>query len=432
MKVKLNIMTNIEINSVKDLFKLRNIVEANNLDKPNFSEIARKLGVDRRTAKKYYMGVDKTERKKKKSIIDEYYEIIKNLLSTDSTQVFYYKDHLYRYLQREYGLKCTRNNFNYYILRHEEFAKYFKDKGNANSIKSETPFGKQAQFDWKEKINFKFKNGESIIINVGSLVLSASRFKIWCIYPSVSLDCILDFLSSAFESIGGVPEELLIDNATTMMLKARTEGFDGVVNPKFQQFADDYGFKIVPCIAGRPNTKAKVENPMRIIDEIRAYNGTLNTLEELSEKLEAITNEANSRICQSTGMPPILVYKKEKEHLFPLPQEKICSLYKLSTIKVNVNSNALFPYKKKMYSVPSFLIGKKITVQVIENNLYVYYNKKLITIHEIIENKKIIYNEHHHLEMIKQTFKKHDAIEDYAKKHLKELERFNEQLSEFM
>lgn len=190
--------------------------------------------------------------------------------------------------------------------------------------------------------------------------------------------------------------------------------------------------KLSPCIAGRPNTKAKVENPMRIIDEIMTYNGVLNNLEDLYEKLESITNQANTRICQATGIPPILVYKKEKEHLLPIPQEKICSFYKLSTIKVMVNLNSLFPYKRKMYSVPSSLIGKKITVQVIENHLHVYYNKKLITIHEIVENKKIIYKEQHHLEMLKQTFRKHDEIEDYALKHLKNLEKFNEQISEFM
>jgi len=430
--MKFNLVTNIEINTVNDLSKLRVLVEANNLDKPNFSEIARKLGVDRRTVKKHYLGADKQERKKKKSIIDDYYTIIKDLLSDESSQVFYYKDHLFRYLQREHGLKCTRNNFNYYILKHEEFANYFRPKGNPNSVKSETPFGKQAQFDWKEKIKFEFKNGEKVVLNVGSLVLSASRFKVWVIYLSVSLDCILDFLANAFETLGGVPQELLIDNATTMMIKARTENSKGTVNPRFQQFADDYGFEVVPCMAGRPNTKAKVENPMRIIDEIMNYNGILNSLEELHEKLEKITNEANTRICQSTGIAPILVYKKEKEHLSSLPQEKICSSYKLSSVKVSVNTNALFPFKKKMYSVPSDLIGKKVTIQDIENNLYVYYNKKLITVHEIAENKKIIYNEHHHMDILKQTFRKHDGIEDYALKHLKEMEKFNEQLSDII
>ena len=50
--MKYKLVTDIEINSVEDLKKLRTIVEANKLDKPNFSEIARNLGIDRRTAKK--------------------------------------------------------------------------------------------------------------------------------------------------------------------------------------------------------------------------------------------------------------------------------------------------------------------------------------------------------------------------------------------
>ncbi|EJO5346880.1 hypothetical protein NRP93_000943 [Clostridium botulinum] len=68
-------------------------------------------------------------------------------------------------------------------MKHNEFAEYFKTNAKKDAIKSETPFGKQAQFDWKEKLKFSFKDGSKIILNVGSLVLSASRFKVWTIYP---------------------------------------------------------------------------------------------------------------------------------------------------------------------------------------------------------------------------------------------------------
>ena len=68
-----------------------------------------------------------------------------------------------------------------------------------------------------------------------------------------------------------------------MMDVARTERSVGKVNPKFQQFADDFGFNIVPCVRARPNTKAKVENPMRVIDEIMSYNGLLDNEEQLYE-----------------------------------------------------------------------------------------------------------------------------------------------------
>ena len=69
-----------------------------------------------------------------------------------------------------------------------------------------------------------------------------------------------------------------------MMDQARTESFEGKINNKFKQLADDFGFKISPCIRARPNTKAKVENPMRIIDEIMNYNGIVENLQELHER----------------------------------------------------------------------------------------------------------------------------------------------------
>ena len=166
-----------------------------------------------------------------------------------------------------------------------------KPKGNKNAIKSETPFGKQAQFDWKEKLKFTFKDGSKMTFNVGSLVLSASRFKVWTICPSTSQDFLFDFLANAFETLGGVPEEILVDNASTMMDQARTEHSKGKINSKFKQLADDFGFKIIPCVRARPNTKAKVESPMRVIDEIMNYNGILNDIGELTDKMNQNTKD---------------------------------------------------------------------------------------------------------------------------------------------
>lgn len=433
MILKMNINTEIKIESVKDLSKLKILVEVNNLDKPNFSELGRMLDVDRRTAKKYYEGNIKKERKQKKSTIDSYYDIISSLLSSNNKQIFYYKSHLYRYLVREHGLECSRSNFNYFILKNDKFSNYFKSKSTKDAIKSETPFGKQAQFDWKEKLKFTFRDNSEMILNVGSLVLSASRFKVWTIYPSTSQNHLFDFLVNAFETIGGVPQEILIDNASTMMDQARTEYSDGKINNKFKQLADDFGFKVVPCVRARPNTKAKVENPMRIIDEIMNYNGVVDNLEELHKKMSIITNEANSRICQAIDLPPILVFNKEKEHLLPLPNDKVCSYYKNITTSAKVNTNALFKYKQKMYSVPPELINKTVDIEVTENNLYVYYNKILITIHPISENK-VNYNKNHHVQLLGMTFKgqKEEQVLEYANKHFKELEKFNEQLSKVM
>ncbi|WP_315078127.1 hypothetical protein [uncultured Clostridium sp.] len=141
MIFKVNINTEIKLESVKDLNKLKVLVEVNNLDKPNFSELARQLGIDRRTVKKYYEGNIEKSRKQKKSKLDDYYNLISSLLSAENKQIFYYKSHLYRYLVREHNLECSRSNFNYFILKNSEFADYFKPKAKRDAIKSETPFG---------------------------------------------------------------------------------------------------------------------------------------------------------------------------------------------------------------------------------------------------------------------------------------------------
>ena len=431
MKYSIKVDTVLEIKSKGDLNQLRQLLEANNLDKPNFSKLARELKMDRRVVKKYYEGNINKTRKPKQSKLDAFYDTIKELLSENNIQKFNYKIHLYRYLKRENGLEISRSNFNAFILKHPEFAEYFNPKSKKDAVKTETPMGKQGQFDWKEKLKFTFSDGDEMLINVGSLILSSSRFKVWIACPAMSQSYLFDFLSTAFEELGGVPKELLIDNASTMMDIARSEKSSGKVNAKFQQFADDYGFEVKPCMRARPQTKAKVENPMRIIEEIMNYNGKLKDLAELQGKLDKITEEANNRICQGTGIPPILLYQKEKEHLLPLPNDKICSSYKIETTQAIVNSNGLFDYDKKQYSVPAEFIGKKVTLKVVETQIQVYYNTKLITMHEICK-KIVTYKESDHMEMLEKTFKNKENLEEYAIKHLKELEIFNEQISEFM
>lgn len=431
MTMIININTNMEIKNLKDLKKLRTLLEENNLSKPNYSAISKELGVDRRTVKKYYEAKEDLKRKKRASRIDEYRDIIEKLLfpiDPSEAQKFYYKSHLHRYLKREHGLNCATNTFNHYILNDEKLCGYFSGKKSINSIISEKPFGVQAQFDWKEKLKFRFKDGTEIILNVACLVLSASRFKVWKAYPATSQNCLFDFFANSLETIGGVPKELLVDNAATMMDIARSRKSKGKVNIKFQQLADDFGFEIKPCMARRPNTKAKVESPMKLIDEIMNYNGVLKDFEELENKLEQLNNEANARISQATGYAPVLVFKKEKEHLLPLPNSKVCSFYKIKTFKLKVNQSSMITFKENMYSVPSEYIGKNVNVHTEIDELHVYYNKKMITMHSI-SDKKINYHEEHHFDMCKNTFRNKENVEEFANKHLKELKQFHEQLS---
>lgn len=265
----LNVDTSFEITSLSDLPKFKQLMEHLKM-KINKSKLAEELGVDRRTVDKYLNGFIPKRKREKPSKIDKFYKIIAALLSDDSKQVFYYRRVLWQYLKDNHELDCSASAFRAYIARTPEFRAYFEEEKRLPSpkgtVRFETPPGKQAQLDWKENIWFETKDGERVEINVAVLLLSYSRFRAFYLSISKSQSVLLSFLTEAFEAFGGVPAEIVTDNMKTVMDEARTEYDSGKVNAKFDQFAKDFGFKVRPCIAGRPRTKGKVEATMKLLD----------------------------------------------------------------------------------------------------------------------------------------------------------------------
>lgn len=422
MIIKVNVNSEIKVNSLVDLHKLKVIMEVNNL-KVNKSQIARELGVDARTVGKYLNGYVKPTTRNRKSPIDDFKPIIQSLLSEESIQVFYYKRVLWQYLKDNHGLDCAQSSFRRYISNNVEFNDYFKRRkkgyiSNKSTMRFETDKGQQAQLDWKENIDFVLSTGEVININIFVLILSYSRFRIYKLSLEKTQDILFSFLNESFETFGGVPKELLTDNMKTVMDQPRTAYQSGKVNNKFQQFADDYGFKVRPCIAGRPNTKAKVEAPMKLLDEIRAYNGTLN-FNELHELISKLNNRINGTCHTSTGKIPVLHLEKEKDFLLDLPTEQIRNRYSIITTSVKVNRQSMIFYKSNQYSVPPEYINKKLKLQVYDNQLHLYYNTNLVTIHEI-KNQKLNYHDNHYLQISYLTFKNSKyEMNEIAKNNLK-------------
>ena len=109
------------------------------------------------------------------------------------------------------------------------------------------------------------------------------RFKLAKVCVSKDRETVMECLTEFFKELGGVPKTIVFYNMKSVMDFLRTRNSEGKVNAQFKQFSDDMGFNVFTCMAGRPETKAKVESPMRILDDIKAYNGDL-TLKQLTEK----------------------------------------------------------------------------------------------------------------------------------------------------
>ena len=108
MLLNYEINTNLEINSLMDLSKLKDL--QNNGLKVNKSELARRLGKDRRTIAKYINGFEKSTSRKRTSQFDAYYDIIDQLLK-DNYKVFAYKRVLWQYLKDNHGLTGAQSSF---------------------------------------------------------------------------------------------------------------------------------------------------------------------------------------------------------------------------------------------------------------------------------------------------------------------------------
>ena len=88
------ITTNLQITKLEDLHKLKafmeTIMETINL-KINKSQIARELGVDRRTVSKYVSGFRKSKHRTVQNCLSPYIALIRELLSASNEQIFYYR-----------------------------------------------------------------------------------------------------------------------------------------------------------------------------------------------------------------------------------------------------------------------------------------------------------------------------------------------------
>ena len=364
------------------------------LIKMNISKLARDLNKDRKTIKKYLEGYTPKETRDRVKYLDEYREYIIQVLS-DKYQSFDYIDHLFKYLKREKGITCSRVTLNRYIREDEELNSLFKrKKDNSFTERFETNPGQQVQFDMKENIKLINQKGEMTIGYIPTLTFGWSRYNIRKLILDTKVENLLSFLAESFEEIGGVPKEIVIDNLKQFVEKPRRNGESAILTSRFEEFCKDYGIKVKPCIPHRPQTKGKTETQNKIVDQMKNYNGKYIDLYHMHEILEIINKEDNDDISQATKFPRIFLFKKEKGDFLPLPSTEIRRKYHLTLKEVIVSKESLVSYKSNKYSVPKKYIGCRVGLVVIRDKLHIYYNKKIITIHQITNKLLNIKDEH--------------------------------------
>lgn len=376
--------------------------------KPNFAALARASGIDPRTAKKRYEGISNKERKERSSKLDVYFETIKEKLSIPGVTMKAVYMFIKSNIDDDIG---SYSNFRKYVNKHEEL---FKTKEETAHVLFETDYGKQLQFDWKGPMTLHFKNGEEIKFYIFSTTLSASRFHTFIYSNFMTRESVERCLIETFQILGGVPEECLTDNMSSIVNYSQHDFV-----PEFKAFAKDMGFQAKHCKVRHCYTKGKDESCNRFMNWLLPYDNELETEEQLKEIIKNIANKTNTEVNQSTNMPPVALFMKEKEYLQSLPNQNIIDNYLDTLMPVKVQNTMLIYYKGCRYSVPKKYINQTVKVKESDNKLYIYYNKDLIAVHEIT-NKKINYRQEDYLEGLSSVInnKEQNDIEKLAEHNL--------------
>ena len=383
--------------------------------KPNYAELGRKYNCDPRTVKKYNQGYEgKPKTRIRKSKLDVFKDEIKEKVNYTGATI----KGVFEYFKDKHDIG-SYSNFKKYVKKEHLINNEIKNNPHP---RYETPLGMQMQFDWKENITVVNKFGEVFEFNIFSAILSASRFHNFEYSKNKTREDVERCLVKTFKKIQGLPKEILTDNMSSIV-NHNTKRFTN----EFISFCNDIDVKPKHCKVRKCMTKGKVESQNRFMKWLIPYNNEFETEEDLIKIIDNITKKVNQEINDTTKCTPIFLYNKEKEYLNPLPNKELLERYENDIKSFKVPSTFLVTYKGNEYSVPPQYINKTVKLTELNNKLYIYYNEKMISCHDI-SNKKINYAKEHYEEGISYWIREQSDlnIEEIVKNNLKELDKLNE------
>ena len=224
------------------------------------------------------------------------------------------------------------------------------------TVRYETGPGEQAQVDFGQLHVWIDDHRERVHLFV--MTLGYSR-RLWVrAYPHERLSALLDGHERAFRHFGGVPLTCLYDNPRTLVLGRRER--DVQWHPIFEDFIRYYGVTPRACQPYRARTKGKVESGVKYVKRNALAGRRFISWDALNAWLEEWTSTvADQRIHGTTHERPIERFARET--LTPLGAR---APYRYERERVRrVPTDALVAIGAARYSVPVQYVGTTVTVQ---------------------------------------------------------------------
>ena len=203
-------------------------------------------------------------------------------------------------------------------------------------------------------------------------------------YYRQNLESILDGLTRAIQFFGGVPRQVIFDNARVAVKSGF--GAHAVAQEDYAQFAAHYGFEPVFCNPASGNEKGLVENLVGYIRRnVCVPLPRVRSLEELNAKLlEQCAKYQTHRVDNKPASVGEML-TEERQELHAIPR------YTLDTSKKfypTVGRYATVIVETNQYSVPCGYRGQSTTVKAYPNHIEIWINGSLVASHKRLYGRK--------------------------------------------
>ncbi|MCL4535294.1 MAG: IS21 family transposase [Chloroflexi bacterium] len=182
----------------------------------------------------------------------------------------------------------------------------------------------------------------------------------------------------AFQSFGGVPKRIVLDNLKAAVLTASLH--DPVLGEAYRRLAQHYGCLVSPTRPRTPEHKGKVESGEHYLKRNFLAGQQFADITVANRRLQEWVREvAGTRRHGTTGQAPLALFQeRERAALLPLPEHSF-TLCEVRLVKVHADCHVMID--GSFYSVPWQHIGHTLEAHVGERVVEIYDGVDLVTTH---------------------------------------------------
>lgn len=250
----------------------------------------------------------------------------------------------------------------------------------------ETAPGKQAQVDFA-RFTTRFRSEPDLerVVWLFSMVLGRSRYLYGQFAWRQTLDTVVRCHIDAFNEFGGVPEQCLYDRMKTAVLGEPEPGAV-VFHPTLVSLGKHYGFAPRACKAYRAKTKGKVERPFRYIRQDFFLGNQFDDINDLNQQFGQWRQQiANARTHGTTREVIGDAFEAERTALSALP---MTAFNDVLSMERRVTRDGMVSVDGNLYSVPDGIKTRQVQVERTATELRILDGLTLLAVHPLQLGKR--------------------------------------------